>query len=71
MYGREFENVREKYNEDIIFRQLVDHMYHMIATGQATLHEMRQAATYAGIKYEMYNVKPLLLPSDKAIPSTP
>ena len=44
---------QEKYDNDITYRNLVDTMESLIHAGQFTPSELREAAVFASIRYEM------------------
>ncbi len=47
----------EKYRNDSAFHRLVDKMLAMIYQSEFTPGEMREAAIFASIRYEMENVR--------------
>ena len=47
--------VRKRYETDPFFCQIVEMLYNAIATGQLSLMEARQAASFAATKYELEN----------------
>lgn len=51
--------IRERYDNDPTFRQLVNAMYAYIAQGDTTPTEVREAAMLAQIKYEEHRPRPL------------
>ena len=60
MMGHGLEDVKQKYDTDNEFRMLVDMMMALIAKAQFTPSEIRQAAMYAAIRYEMYHSRPAI-----------
>ena len=55
---------RERYYSDPYFHNLVDMMVHAIMDAKFTPSEMRDAAVYASILYEMEHIKQWSMPMD-------
>jgi hypothetical protein len=51
----------ERYLHDPAFHNLVDTIYHYMETLELTPHEMREAVMLAAIKFEMNNIRPILM----------
>jgi len=47
------QTAEQRYFNDIEFKRLVDSMYDAIVRAQFTPSELREAAVYAAIRYEM------------------
>lgn len=53
----EYEQANKKYNSDPVFRTIVDMMYTGIAKMDYTPAELRKAAMYAAVKFEMEHTR--------------
>ena len=53
--------VEERYQNDPMFRTLVDTVYNMIDKAQFTPSELREAVILAATKYEMYHTRNIVL----------
>ena len=53
-----FDEQRKRYFNDPLFHAYVDILYSMLMEGRLTVSELRDAATFAGIKFEFENVAP-------------
>ncbi len=49
----------EKYNNDAIYHNLVDVIYGMIESADFSPSEIREAAMYACIQYELRHTRPI------------
>lgn len=56
-----FEEQRKAYEEDPVFHQLVNVLLNGLRQGQFTLGELRDAATFAGTKFESERARPILV----------
>jgi len=56
------QSARERYCNDIAYKQIVDMMTHMIHSNQFTPSEMREAAILASINYEMMHIRSFHIP---------
>ena len=54
-----FLQMRERYFHDPEFATIVNYLYSILCEGKLTVAEFRDAATLAGMKFEMENVKPM------------
>ena len=54
-----FEQMQDRYENDPLFHQVVDMLHAFLMQGKITVGELRDAATCAGYKFEIYNVKPV------------
>jgi hypothetical protein len=57
----------ERYNNDPMFRQLVDTLVHFIEQGQMTPMETREAAMVAQIIYEDRHPRPMIFTREQMI----
>lgn len=48
---------RDRYNNDVAYRRVVDTMTHMLLTAQITPSEMREAAVLASINHESMTIR--------------
>lgn len=58
-----FEEQRKAYEEDPVFHQIVDVLFHflLLLQGQFTVGELRDAVTFAHTKFKSERVRPILL----------
>jgi len=56
-----YEQQKERYMNDPLFANVVNMLYTFLLDGKITVGELRDATTFAGIKFETYNVKPLFM----------
>jgi len=53
-----FEEQKRRYENDPLFHAYVDILYSMLMEGRVTVGELRDAVTFAGLKFEMGRVRP-------------
>lgn len=53
---------RDRYENDPAFNKLINMMEAVIHSGDFTPSEIRQAAVYASIKYEMMHIRARVIP---------
>ena len=64
----DFDKMRERYLNDPLFHRTVDLLYNFLYEGNITVNELRDAATFAGFKFESEQVRPIFhSPSPKAV----
>ena len=51
------QTARDRYNNDVTYRRVVDTMTHMLNTAQITPSEMREAAVLASINHESMTIR--------------
>ena len=56
-----FSEQEKRYLSDPLFHRIVEMLYHFLQQGQVTVSELRDAATFAGIKFEEQRVRPIFL----------
>lgn len=56
--------LNDRYHNDPVFHQLVDTMYSMIVNLKTTPTEIREAAMFAQLKFEMENPRPITISED-------
>jgi len=61
-----YDQVNEKYNRDSDFRQLVDFLTHQAETLRMSPGEMREAAVFAEIRFQMMKPASSLFYPDRA-----
>ncbi len=53
-----FDKQQERYFNDPLFHNYVDVFYSMMLEGKMTVSELRDAVTFAGVKFEFERVRP-------------
>ena len=63
------DNLRDRYLNDNKFKALVNTLFHLVASGEFTPFELRQALVLALILYEERHLvpHPIKMPADKSI----
>jgi len=56
------QSARDRYRSDVLYKNVVDTITHMISTNQFSPSEMREAAILASINYEMMHIRELHIP---------
>lgn len=64
-----FDEMSKRYENDPQFYKSVQFLYHILYEGHLTVSELRDAAMFAGYKFESENVRPIFM--DKRNPSEP
>ncbi len=60
-----FEEEARLYENDPLFHTVVDMLHSFLLQGEITVGELRDAATLAGIRFEMLNVNPYIILNDE------
>lgn len=53
------DRLHERFENDPLWRAIVQQLYNLIATHEMAPSELREAAMYAAIRYDMLNPQPM------------
>ena len=56
-----FDEMKHKYLHDPLFHSIVDSLYKVLYDGKLNVSDLRDAAVFAGYKFESENIKPFFM----------
>ena len=57
----DFDEMKHKYLHDSTFHHVVDSLYAVLYKGTLNVSDLRDAAVFAGYKFESENIKPFFM----------